>query len=68
MKGLNLKYGNCKKSIYNRQRDCRRLQYIYIKAYELIREMNKEIEAMGKITLKGKINRHFYEQKINPTD
>ena len=33
------------------------------KAYELIREMNKEIEAMGKITLKGKINRHFYEQK-----
>lgn len=29
------------------------------KAYELIREMNKEVEAMGKITLKGKINRHF---------
>lgn len=38
------------------------------KAYELIREMNKEVEAMGKITLKGKINRHFYEQKINSTD
>lgn len=38
------------------------------KAYELIREMNKEVEAMGKITLKGKINRQFYEQKINPTD
>ena len=38
------------------------------KAYELIREMNKEVEAMGKITLKGKINRHFKEQKINPTD
>lgn len=33
------------------------------KAYELIREMNKEVEAMGKITLKGKINRHFYEKK-----
>lgn len=38
------------------------------KAYELIREMNKEVEAMGKITLKGKINRHFYEKKINSTD
>lgn len=38
------------------------------KAYELIREMNKEVEVMGKITLKGKINRHFYEKKINPTD
>lgn len=38
------------------------------KAYELIRNMNKEIEAMGKITLTGKVNRHFYEQKINPTD
>lgn len=38
------------------------------KAYELIREMNKEIEAMGKITLTGKVNRHFYEKKINPTD
>ena len=38
------------------------------KAYELIRKMNKEVEAMGKITLKGTINRHFYEKKINPTD
>ena len=27
-----LKYGNYKKSIYNRQRDCRRLQYIYIQS------------------------------------
>lgn len=38
------------------------------KAYELIRNMNKEIEAMGKITLTGKVNRHFYEKKINPTE
>ena len=34
------------------------------KAYELIQKLNAELEAMGKITFKGRINRQFFEEKV----
>lgn len=34
------------------------------KAYQLIRQWNAELEAMGKLTIRGKINRKFFERKL----
>ena len=34
------------------------------KAYEIIQSLNAELEAMGKITFKGRVNRQFFEEKF----
>ncbi len=34
------------------------------KAYELIQKLNAELEAMGKITFKGRIDRQFFKEKV----
>lgn len=36
------------------------------KAYQIINKLNKELEAKGKIVIAGKVNRKFFESKINP--
>lgn len=34
-------------------------------AYKIIRKLNDELKAQGYITVSGKINRRFFEQKVN---
>ncbi len=34
------------------------------KAYEIIKSLNAELEAMGKITFKGRVNRQYFEEKF----
>lgn len=34
------------------------------KAYQIIKELNKELAAMGKLTISGKINRRYFNQKL----
>ena len=34
-------------------------------AYKIIRELNADLKARGKITLRGKINRKYFLKKIN---
>lgn len=34
------------------------------KAYQVIRELNKELKAMGKITIAGKVNKKYFDEKI----
>jgi len=33
-------------------------------AYKLIRKWNAELEAMGKLTIRGKVNRKYFESKM----
>ena len=33
-------------------------------AYQIIKKLNAELEAMGKITFRGRVNRRFFEEKI----
>ncbi len=33
-------------------------------AYKLIRQWNEELKAAGKLTIRGKINRKFFERKL----
>lgn len=33
-------------------------------AYKLIRQWNAELEAMGKLTIRGKVNRKYFESKL----
>ena len=34
-------------------------------AYKIIRELNTDLKARGKITLRGKINRQYFLDKVN---
>lgn len=34
-------------------------------AYKIIRKLNDELKAQGYITVAGKINRLYFEQKVN---
>ena len=34
------------------------------RAYTVIREMNSELAAKGKLTIRGRINKKFFESKI----
>lgn len=34
------------------------------KAYEIIRRMNDELEEMGKLTINGKANKKYFDEKI----
>ena len=34
------------------------------KAYQIIREMNKELVEMGKLTITGKINKRYFDKKM----
>lgn len=36
------------------------------KAYEIIRKVNSEMERNGFITVDKKVNKNFFESKINP--
>ena len=33
-------------------------------AYKLIRQWNEELAAQGKLTIRGKINRKYFERKL----
>ncbi len=33
-------------------------------AYKLIREMNAELAAQGKLVIRGKVNRKYFERKL----
>ena len=33
-------------------------------AYKIIRECNEELKAMGKLTIRGKVNKKFLERKL----
>lgn len=35
------------------------------RAYTLIREMNAELASKGKLTIRGRINKAFFESKIS---
>ncbi len=34
------------------------------KAYEIIRKMNDELEEMGKLTINGKVNKKYFDEKV----
>ena len=34
------------------------------KAYAIIRELNAELKAMGKLTIRGRINKRYLERKL----
>ena len=34
------------------------------KAYEIIRILNKQLEKQGKITIRGRINRKYFEKQM----
>ncbi len=36
------------------------------RGYTIIRDMNKELKAKGKLILRGRINRTYFEQKVLP--
>lgn len=33
-------------------------------AYQIIKQLNAELEAMGKLTFRGRVNRRFFEEKL----
>ncbi len=33
-------------------------------AYQIIKKLNAELEAMGKLTFRGRVNRNFFKEKI----
>ena len=33
-------------------------------AYQIIKKLNAELEAMGKLTFRGRVNRRFFEEKL----
>lgn len=35
------------------------------RAYSIIRELNAELKQKGKLTIRGRVNRRFFESKIN---
>ena len=35
------------------------------RAYSIIRQMNTELAAMGKLVIRGRVNRRYFEQKIS---
>lgn len=37
-------------------------------AYKVIRTLNKQLEAKGKITIRGKINRSYLLKMVNPPE
>lgn len=40
------------------------LQCSHSKAYIIIKELNKELAEMGKLTISGKINKRFFDKKM----
>lgn len=34
------------------------------KAYEIIRELNKELKSKGKITIAGKVHKKYFEERV----
>ncbi len=34
-------------------------------AYQIIKQLNAELEAMGKLTFRGRVNRRFFEEKVS---
>ncbi|EHO62148.1 hypothetical protein [Dialister succinatiphilus] len=36
------------------------------RAYTIIREMNKDLKAHGKLVLRGRVNRAYFESKVLP--
>lgn len=34
------------------------------KAYTVIADLNKELKAMGKITISGRVNKRFFDEKF----
>ena len=38
------------------------------KAYKVIRELNEELKEHGFIIIHGKVNRRFFEKKVNGFD
>ena len=32
-------------------------------AYQIIKKLNAELEAMGKLTFRGRVNRNFFKEK-----
>ena len=34
------------------------------KAYKIIRQLNKQLEDMGYITIRGRVSRKFFEEKF----
>ena len=33
-------------------------------AYQIIKKLNAELDAMGKLTFRGRVNRRYFEEKL----
>lgn len=40
------------------------LQISKSKAYQVIASLNKELKDLGKLTIRGKINKRYFEKKL----
>lgn len=40
------------------------LQVSKSKAYQVIASLNKELKDLGKLTVRGKINKRYFEKKV----
>ncbi|BES66083.1 hypothetical protein SANA_25220 [Gottschalkiaceae bacterium SANA] len=49
---------------YNAQDISEILQVSMSYAYRLIRELNMELSGQGKITVRGKISRRYFDEKV----
>ncbi len=49
---------------YNAQEISEILQVSMSYAYQLIRELNTELADQGKITVRGKISRRYFDEKV----
>ena len=49
---------------YNAQEISEILQVSMSYAYRLIRDLNTELSGQGKITVRGKISRRYFDEKV----
>lgn len=52
------------KTYYTCKEVMERLGVCQTKAYQLIRELNKELQDKGYITVQGKVSKKYFEERI----
>ena len=52
------------KELYDSRRCCRRLSVSKSKAYKIVRQLNKELEEKGIITVAGRVCTSYFRKKV----
>lgn len=56
--------GEAMKTYYTCKEVMERLGVCQTKAYQVIRELNKELQDKGYITVQGKVSKKYFEERI----